>query len=522
VTQGTSVARASAAAAPGAAAHFNFGDIAIVPPRPRVGPAGGELDAGLTSHIRAQQGGSALDPATRGRMEAAFAHNFADVRVHRGAEADALNHQLGANAFTVGRDIFLAQEATRAGTYGGDETLAHELTHVVQQRGAQRDGALTVTAVDDPHEREASIVAGHVSAGHAPAHVPAAQGGQSRVATIRVQRDGKQPAGGAKTATPQPTLASLSKQVDALKKQQQATQLDLEWRAKFGQKMASYKQAVWRITGGIDAANKGFQDAQVAQSQTDQMWTQFFGLVVSVAFAGGFEFLAAKGLGAVGVSAATITKRVEQLENPLNALVGGFVTNVRPTYLQAERAEKGQTPAVSGGGGGALAFLAAQSEALEMHAGNIEGAFAARAQQLKALTDEQWATFDVSAQAATYETLYKALESAGKGVEDLRTPEQVAAIIELHLWATWIKGEHSLMITMAGMIEDTNPEDAERENPNALANFGSDINARLIALGVESAVGTGLYTHWWERNADNWNVKIMNWAKTYNRSVAVN
>ena len=519
------------AAMPTTTRRFDFNTIFILPTTPSVGPQGGDLEADVTHQIRAQRGGAALDRATRTRMEANFGHNFADVRVHAGGAADGLNRQVGANAFTVGSNIFLSQEAQQSGAYGGDRLLAHELAHVVQQRGARQDGLLSVTAVNDPSECEASTVADATRASSDRGGVNMLPGGPASVATVRVQRDGEKPGPTDATASahakhadkvvaPKPTLTSLSTQVEALKKQQKAVQLDLEWRAKFGQKMASYKQTVWRITGGIDAANKGFQDAQVAQSQTDQMWTQFFSLVAAVAFAGGFEFLATKGLGAVGRTASKISGDVEKLENPANALLGGLVTNVLPPYLQGKRAEKAQAPAAAGGGGGALAFLASQSEELEQHSGAIEGAFSARAQQMKALTDEQWAAFDVDAQATTYDSLFKELEGAGKGIEDLRTPEQVAAIIELHLWAAWIKGQHSIANTLSAMLKGTKAEDEGQENPNALGNFGSDINERLIFLGVEAAAHTGLYTHWWERNADDWARNIMNWARAYTRSVA--
>jgi hypothetical protein len=102
-------------------------------PAAPVGMAGGALDGGTESRIRASSGSPMAAP-TRARMEAAFGADFADVRVHTGDEADDLNRSVAARAFTVGSDIFLSSEAARSDTRDGLHLLAHELTHVVQQR----------------------------------------------------------------------------------------------------------------------------------------------------------------------------------------------------------------------------------------------------------------------------------------------------------------------------------------------------------------------------------------------------
>ena len=57
------------------------------------------------------------------------------MRVHTGPRADSLNHTLQAKAFTTGQDIFFRQGAYNPASSGGQELLAHELTHVVQQNG---------------------------------------------------------------------------------------------------------------------------------------------------------------------------------------------------------------------------------------------------------------------------------------------------------------------------------------------------------------------------------------------------
>jgi len=60
------------------------------------------------------------------------------VRVHTGGEADHLNRQLSAQAFTHGQDIYMSAGKYAPGTPGGNRLLAHELTHTIQQQAVPR------------------------------------------------------------------------------------------------------------------------------------------------------------------------------------------------------------------------------------------------------------------------------------------------------------------------------------------------------------------------------------------------
>jgi Domain of unknown function (DUF4157) len=75
-----------------------------------------------------------LDPAARTFMEARFGHDFGSVRVHADAVADAAARAVRARAFTVGRDLVFAGGQYDPRSFHGKQLLAHELTHVVQQR----------------------------------------------------------------------------------------------------------------------------------------------------------------------------------------------------------------------------------------------------------------------------------------------------------------------------------------------------------------------------------------------------
>lgn len=80
--------------------------------------------------------GHALDAGARGFFEPRFGQTFSDVRVHEGAAADNAARSFGARAYALGSDLVFARGEYAPGTDAGRRLLAHELTHVVQQRGA--------------------------------------------------------------------------------------------------------------------------------------------------------------------------------------------------------------------------------------------------------------------------------------------------------------------------------------------------------------------------------------------------
>lgn len=95
--------------------------------------AGEVTGAGVQAHQEdTGPSGSPLPDGVRARMESQLGQDFGDVRVHSDPGTDRLAGRLGARAFTHRQDIYL-----RRGESAHDHRLmAHELTHVVQQRGA--------------------------------------------------------------------------------------------------------------------------------------------------------------------------------------------------------------------------------------------------------------------------------------------------------------------------------------------------------------------------------------------------
>lgn len=94
---------------------------------------------GLDAAALQGSAGQPLGASTRGVFEARFGRDFSSVRVHEGGNVSLTARQIGAQAFTHGRDIYFAAGEYQPTDEAGRVLLAHELTHVVQQGGAETD-----------------------------------------------------------------------------------------------------------------------------------------------------------------------------------------------------------------------------------------------------------------------------------------------------------------------------------------------------------------------------------------------
>ena len=103
---------------------------ARTPRRPRLTP---QFESDLKALRR--KGGQPLPDPVRSFLEPRFGHSFSDVRVHVGPDASALAEDANARAFTVGRHIVFGSGEYHPSAEQGLRLIAHELTHVMQQRG---------------------------------------------------------------------------------------------------------------------------------------------------------------------------------------------------------------------------------------------------------------------------------------------------------------------------------------------------------------------------------------------------
>jgi hypothetical protein len=141
-----------------------------------------EPDAHLARRIQAaSSGGSALDAATRDRLQTGLKADLSSVRIHTDDEADRLSHSIAALAFTSGRDIFFRSGAYDPTSSQGLHLLAHEATHTLQQSagpvaGASTPGGVSISDPSDSFEQAAEQAAHDMLAGAAPAAQRTARG----------------------------------------------------------------------------------------------------------------------------------------------------------------------------------------------------------------------------------------------------------------------------------------------------------------------------------------------------------
>lgn len=104
--------------------------------------------------------GAPLESGTAARMSDAFGEGFGEVRIHTGSEAAAMAREEDARAMTVGSEVVFGTGEYKPGTAHGDALLAHELAHVVQQRGAGPQAKADPAAgQSEAHEQDADRAA---------------------------------------------------------------------------------------------------------------------------------------------------------------------------------------------------------------------------------------------------------------------------------------------------------------------------------------------------------------------------
>jgi hypothetical protein len=132
-------------------------------------------------------GGEPLAPEMRAEMEGRLGADFGDVRIHRDGAATESARSVQANAYTVGQDVVFRSDQWDPSSTEGKKTIAHELSHVVQQAngpvdGSPAPGGINVSSPDDPFEQaaersaEAALASPAPVAAAGPSAGPSAQG----------------------------------------------------------------------------------------------------------------------------------------------------------------------------------------------------------------------------------------------------------------------------------------------------------------------------------------------------------
>lgn len=174
----------------------SFGRVAVDPPGAEGPPPLQALEAlqAKLDRQRSERSAQALQPPGQGKplpsaiqakMEHALGHDFSDVRVHEGPQAESV----GALAYTRGTNLHFAPGRYSPTSHEGQVMLAHELTHVKQQKagrvavpggtGAPVNADPALEAEADAKGREAARAPS--KAGHsAGCGCPACSGGGGR------------------------------------------------------------------------------------------------------------------------------------------------------------------------------------------------------------------------------------------------------------------------------------------------------------------------------------------------------
>lgn len=145
------------------------------PARARGGPGAALLDPVRDESRR-------LDPAVTSDLRTSLGGEFGDVVVHDGPASTALAEKQDAAAFTVGRHIVFNAGRYSPGSLKGRALLAHELTHVVQQRrgGGDLEAGFRMPASGLP-----------VHSGRAESEAAGGHGGTSSGAAVGIARQTK-------------------------------------------------------------------------------------------------------------------------------------------------------------------------------------------------------------------------------------------------------------------------------------------------------------------------------------------
>ena len=120
----------------------------------------GGADRPLERALEESPVGEPLDSEARQTLEPNFGYDLSTIRIHADAEADRLASSVGARAFTSGSDIFFRRGAYQPSSSRGLHLLAHEATHVMQQKagdvpGTPQEGGVWVSDPSDEFERSA-------------------------------------------------------------------------------------------------------------------------------------------------------------------------------------------------------------------------------------------------------------------------------------------------------------------------------------------------------------------------------
>lgn len=198
---------------PAVAPEAEHGTVAVQPQERATASIGNQTAQAAARSRNPSGDGQPLPPRTAALMQERFDRSFSDVRVHDDDYAAAASERHGARAFTSGRDVYFGAGEFAPESRAGAGLIAHELTHVVQQRdvgSAEPQAKFAFTEPGDAAERAADEAALAVSGGRnvPPSVLDAAPATQPTIARQQVV-GGAVPQGGPQFAPYSPPSGGL-------------------------------------------------------------------------------------------------------------------------------------------------------------------------------------------------------------------------------------------------------------------------------------------------------------------------
>jgi hypothetical protein len=112
----------------------------------------------IADQIESTRGkGSVLPDTIKTFMESRFGIDFSNVRIHSDEYASRLSDEFNAQAFTTGNDIYFNRAKFFPESSAGKHLLAHELTHTIQQKPADKYNISSVATAGNQQRQPNSI-----------------------------------------------------------------------------------------------------------------------------------------------------------------------------------------------------------------------------------------------------------------------------------------------------------------------------------------------------------------------------
>ncbi len=101
--------------------------------------------------------GNSLPQSANNFFSSKMQHDFSDVKIHTGNEAETSAQAINAKAYTVGNHIVFNKGQFDTASHYGKKLLAHELAHVVQNKAATRGNNILQRQITTPVPADAVI-----------------------------------------------------------------------------------------------------------------------------------------------------------------------------------------------------------------------------------------------------------------------------------------------------------------------------------------------------------------------------